>query len=47
VELFGDILDVKVKGISHISFHLMSLYTGWRGLEEMMLDMMDNPQMRP
>jgi hypothetical protein len=42
-ELFGDILDVKLKGVSHISFHLMALYTGWRGLEEMMMDMVDNP----
>lgn len=44
-ELFGDILDVRLKGISHISFHLMALYTGWRGLEEMMMDMYENPGM--
>jgi len=44
-ELFGDILDVKLKGVSHISFHLMSLYTGLRGLEEVMLDMYEEPQM--
>lgn len=44
-ELFGDILDVKQKGVSHISFHLMNQYTGLRGLEEVMLDMYENPGM--
>jgi hypothetical protein len=42
-DLFGDILDVRLKGIAHISFHLMSLYTDWRGLEEVMTDMVLNP----
>jgi hypothetical protein len=44
-ELFGDILDVKQKGVSHISFHLMNQYTGLRGLEEVMRDMYENPGM--
>jgi len=44
-ELFGDILDVQLKGVSHISYHLMSLYTGWRGLREMMTDIHLRPQM--
>ena len=44
-DLFGDILDVKQKGVSHISFHLMNQYTGWRGLEEVMRDMYENPGM--
>ncbi|MGQ9608331.1 MAG: hypothetical protein ACUVWN_03450 [bacterium] len=44
-DLFGDILDVKQKGVSHISFHLMNIYTGLRGLEEVMLDMYENPNM--
>jgi len=44
-ELFGDILDVKLRGVTHISFHLMSLYTGWRGLREMMTDMYFRPRM--
>jgi len=44
-ELFGDILDVRLKGVAHISYHLMSLYTGWRGLREMMTDMYLHPQM--
>lgn len=38
-DLFGDILDIKLKGVARIAFHLMSQYTDWRGLEEMMLDM--------
>lgn len=44
-ELFGDILDVKQKGASHISFHLMNQYTYLRGLEEVMRDMYENPGM--
>ncbi len=44
-ELFGDLLDVRLKGISRISFHLMNLYTGWRGLEQVMWDMHDDPAM--
>lgn len=42
-ELFGDILDVQLKGINHISYHLMAIYTGWRGLEQVMMDMVLNP----
>lgn len=44
-ELLGDILDVQLKGIAHISFHLMSLYTDLRGLEQVMWDMYDAPDM--
>jgi hypothetical protein len=44
-ELFGDILVVKRKGIAHISFHLMNVYTGLRGLEQVMWDMVDDPNM--
>jgi hypothetical protein len=42
-DLFGDILDVEVKGVAHISFHLMNQYTALRGLEQVMEDMIDNP----
>lgn len=42
-DLFGDILDVELKGMAHISYHLMALYTGWRGLEQVMTDMVLNP----
>ena len=44
-ELFGAILDVTLKGISHISFHLMYLYCQLRGLEQIMWDMYDEPNM--
>ena len=42
-DLFGDILDVKLKGVNHISFHLMSQYCHLRGLEQALYDMVDNP----
>jgi len=44
-DLFGDVLDVKLKGVAHVSFHLMSQYTHWRGLNETMMDMYDNPSL--
>jgi len=44
-DLFGDILDVRLKGADHISFHLMSQYTSLRGLNEAMIDMVTEPQM--
>ena len=42
--LLGDILVVKLKGVSHVSFHLMGLYCQLRGLEQVMWDMYDNPR---
>ena len=44
-DLFGDVLDVKLKGVRHVGFHLMNLYTHLRGLLEVMQDMHDNPAM--
>lgn len=44
-ELLGDILDVKLVGVAHISFHLMSLYCQLRGLDQVMWDMYDRPEM--
>ncbi len=44
-ELFGDIIEVKLKGVSRISFHLMSIYCRLRGLEQVMWDMYDNAEM--
>ena len=44
-DLFGDILDVQLKGVAHVSFHLMGLYCQLRGLEQVMLDMYENPKM--
>jgi hypothetical protein len=43
-DLFGDILDVRLRGVNHISFHFMSLYTALRGLEEVMTDMVTAPE---
>jgi hypothetical protein len=42
-ELFGDILDVRRVGIKHFSYHLMSHWTSLRGLEQTMMDMVENP----
>ncbi len=44
-DLFGDILTVTLVGVKHVSYHLMEQYTALRGLEEVMLDMYDEPQM--
>ena len=44
-DLFGDLLHVRQVGITHISFHAMNWYTSWRGLEQVMLDMYENPGM--
>lgn len=44
-ELFDGILRVEAAGINkHISYHLMKQYTNWCGLEEMMTDMIDQPE---
>ncbi len=44
-ELFGDILTVKLTGVKRISYHLMQQYVRLRGLEEVLYDMYDRPQM--
>lgn len=44
-DLFGNILDVQLKGIAHISFHLMDIYCELRGLEQVMWEMYDDPGM--
>jgi len=44
-DILGDILPAKVKGVGHISFHPMSVYTSLRGLEEVMYDMYEEPEM--
>jgi hypothetical protein len=41
----GDLLDVVLIGQAVVSFHLMNLYTSWRGLEETMIDMCERPGM--
>ena len=44
-DLLGDILDVRLSGVRHVSFHFSSLYIHLRGLEPMLMDMMDEPDM--
>ncbi len=44
-ELLGDIVDVTLRGVGVISFHLMAEYTALRGLEQVMIDMLDAPDM--
>lgn len=44
-ELFGDVLNVRLKGIDDLSYHLLNQYSALRGLQEIMLDMMENPGM--
>ena len=43
--LFDGILPVRLVGVQHISFHLMSIYCQLRGLEQVMWDMYDQPDM--
>ena len=42
-ELFGGILSIRLKGVAHVSYHLMNQYTALRGLEQMMVDMFQEP----
>ncbi|HOZ50177.1 MAG TPA: hypothetical protein PLO37_25845 [Candidatus Hydrogenedentes bacterium] len=44
-DLFGDILRVRLVGVRHVSFHLMAIYSRWRGLGQVMEDMCENPEM--
>jgi len=44
-ELFGDILTVQSVGITHISFHFMYMYIQLRGIDNMMMDLYDDPEM--
>ena len=44
-ELFGDILEIKLRGVARISYHPVSQWVHLRGLTETMLDMHDRPQM--
>ncbi len=44
-ETLGDILDVQLKGVRTVSFHMMNLYTHLRGLDQVMMDMYEAPEM--
>jgi hypothetical protein len=43
--LFGDILQVKRKGVAHISYHLWAQYIYLRGESDYMTDFVDAPDM--
>ncbi|MBM3213473.1 hypothetical protein FJZ36_00930 [Candidatus Poribacteria bacterium] len=44
-DLLGDILNIRLKGVSHVSFHLFNIYCDLRGLEQVFWDMSENPNM--
>ena len=41
-DVFGDILDVTLKGLWP-DYHLMNQYSAWRGLDQTLLDLCENP----
>jgi hypothetical protein len=41
--IFGNILDIQLKGIAHLSFHLAAIYSDLRGLEQTYIDMTECP----
>jgi len=44
-EIFDGILPVHLVGIKHVSFHLLSQWTSLRGLEEVLMDMIAEPDL--
>lgn len=44
-DLLGDILDVRLVGQKYIIFNLMELYTDLRGLQNVMYDLYEEPEM--
>jgi len=42
-DALGDILDVRIKGIDHIGFHIMYFYIHFRGYERTLYDFHDDP----
>ena len=44
-EIFDGILPVDLFGIKHVSFHLFSQWTALRGLEEVLMDMIAEPEL--
>ncbi|MEI6492129.1 MAG: hypothetical protein WCO94_06245 [Verrucomicrobiota bacterium] len=43
-EIFDGILPVRLVGIIHVSFHLFNQWTALRGLEEVLMDMIAEPE---
>lgn len=44
-DLLGDILDVRLCGVDYVAFHIMYYYTHMRGLEQMLYDLYDEPEL--
>ncbi|HML46369.1 MAG TPA: hypothetical protein PKE04_06420, partial [Clostridia bacterium] len=44
-EAVGDILDIRLTGCKNFSFHMMHLYCDLRGMSEMMMDLVLEPEM--
>lgn len=44
-DLFGDILNIQLRGVRTIHFHMMNIYTHLRGLDQVMIDMYEEPEM--
>ncbi len=44
-DYLGDILPVKLKGFSIVSFHMMKVYSGFRGINQMYMDFYENPDL--
>lgn len=44
-EILGDILNVKLVGKKYIIFNLMEMYTDLRGLQNVMYDLYEEPEM--
>jgi len=43
-ELFGGILTVEKRGSAFNGFSIMDIFTTWRGIAQMFMDLMDRPQ---
>ena len=44
-DILGDIMDVRLVGKKYIIFNMMEMYTALRGLEEVMYDLDEEPEM--
>jgi len=44
-EIFGEHFPSRIEKVKHISYHLMQWYSALRGLEEMMIDMYEEPEL--
>lgn len=44
-EAVGDLMDVRMTGCNNFGFHLMHVYCDFRGMTNMMVDLVDEPDM--